>query len=128
LSEVGSHGTLEVMMRIHYAGGSELTGTDIADALMDLAEVLGRSGTARTIEIPIRNSDGGLGRSRFLVGPASQIVIETEESELEEIIDVELVLSLKQQAEAFRPHSAIHADAVDTLTWDPELDDPLGTH
>lgn len=112
------------MMRIHYAGGSELTGTEIADALMDLAEELGRSGTARTVDIPVRNADGSLGRSRFLIGPASQIVAETEDSDLPEVVDVELVAFLRRQADSFRPHPAMNAEASDTLGWDPELDPP----
>ena len=112
------------MMRIHYAGGSELTGTDIADALMDLAEELGKAGAATTVEIPVRQSDGSMGRSRFLIGPASQIVAETEHSALQEVVDEELVQDLKRQAEAFRPHSVLYEDGLETLSWDPDLDEP----
>lgn len=110
------------MMRIHYAGGSELTGTAIADALMDLAEEFGRAGTAGTVDIPVRQSDGSIGRCRLLIGPASQIAAETEGSDYEEVTDPELVAALVRRAEALRPHTALNSEAPDDLGWDPEMD------
>jgi hypothetical protein len=110
------------MMRIHYAGGSELTGTAIADAVMDLAEEFGRTGMAGTIEIPVRQPDGGIGRCRLLIGPASQIAAESEDSDFDEVTDGELVAALLRRTEALRPHAALNFDAPDTAGWDPEID------
>lgn len=110
------------MMRIHYAGGSELTGTEIADAVMDLAEEFGRTGTAGTVEIPVRRPDGSIGRCRLLIGPASQIAAESELSEYEEVTDPDLVRTLVRRAEALRPHAALNSEVPDTLGWDPEMD------
>jgi hypothetical protein len=110
------------MMRIHYAGGSELTGTTIADAVMDLAEEFGRSGTAGTVEIPVRQPDGSIGRCRLLIGPASQIAAESENSDYEEVTDPELVAALLRRAEALRPHTALNSESPDDLGWDPEVD------
>ncbi len=112
------------MMRIHYAGGSELTGDEIADALMDLAEELGRAGKASSVEIPVRSPDGSIGRCRFLIGPASQIVAETEKSDFPEVLDDELVSALLQEANALRPHMAMHTDSFDTIGWDPDTEEP----
>lgn len=112
------------MMRIHYAGGSELTGDEIADALMDLAEELGRAGKASSVEIPVRSPDGSIGRCRFLIGPASQIVSETEKSDLPEVRDDELVAALLREAKALRPHLAMHTETVETIGWDPDTDEP----
>lgn len=109
-------------MRIHYAGGSELTGTAIADALLDLAEELGRTGGATTVEIPVRQADGSVGRSRFLLGPASQIVAETEDSDLDEVSDEEVVRDLAEQANALRLHPVLQAEAADTVGWDPDTE------
>ncbi len=109
-------------MRIHYAGGSELTGTAIADAVMDLAEEFGRAGTAGTVEIPVRQEDGSIGRCRLLIGPASQIAAESEDSDFEEVTDPELVESLVRRAEALRPHIALNSDVPEHAGWDPEMD------
>ena len=109
-------------MRIHYAGGSELTGTAIADAVMDLAEEMGRTGTAGTVEIPVRQPDGGIGRCRLLIGPASQIAAESEDSDFEEVMDPQLVQALLRRAEVLRPHTAVNSEVSDTVSWDPEMD------
>lgn len=110
------------MMRIHYAGGSELTGTAIADALLALAEQLARAGSATTVDIPVRQDDGSIGRSRFLIGPASQIVAETETSGSVEIRDDELVLDLVRQANELRPHRVGATDPSDVADWDLDTD------
>ena len=106
------------MMRIHYAGGSELTGTAIADALLVLAEQLARAGSA----IPVRQHDGSIGRSRFLIGPASQIVAETEESRSEEIRDDALVSDMVRQADELRPHRVGQTETSDVIDWDLDTD------
>ena len=84
------------MERIHYATGSILTGTDIARALVDYAEALAKVGTSASVDIPARHADGTVGRANFLVGPASQLVSETEDSPFPEIEDDELVHGLRQ--------------------------------
>ena len=62
------------MDRIHYAGDSILTGTDIARALLAYAQALAVAGTSATVDIPVVNErDGSIGRSELLIGPASQL-------------------------------------------------------
>jgi hypothetical protein len=84
------------MERIYYAADSLLTGTDIARALVLYAEALAKAGSSASVDIPTRLDDGGVGNAMFLVGPASQLVTETEESDFPELIDVTLVESLRQ--------------------------------
>lgn len=85
------------MERIHYADGAILTGTDIARALMAYAEALAKRNTSATVDIPFREGEGGIGRASFLIGPASQIVAETVESDFEEVRDPALVAHLQQE-------------------------------
>ena len=87
------------MDRIHYVGDSVLTGTAIAEALLDLARALAQAQTAETVEIPTRLDDGAIGRSTLLLGPASQMVADTEESPYDEIVDEALVRRLHEQAD-----------------------------
>lgn len=79
------------MERIHYADESVLTGTDIAQGLLHYAAALARRGSSATVDIPIRKADGTIGHASFLLGPASQMVSETEESPYEEIVDPALI-------------------------------------
>jgi hypothetical protein len=113
----------QMMMRIHYAGGSGLTGTAIATSLITFAEQLARTGTAATVDIPVRNSDGTLGRSMFLIGPASQMVAEHEDSPYDEVVDEDAIRDLERRAEALRPHQALNEPAqVYDVDWDLEPD------
>ncbi|HYI34007.1 MAG TPA: hypothetical protein VEX88_11150 [Glaciibacter sp.] len=110
------------MMRIHYAGGSALTGTAIARAVVELAEQLALSGTAATLDIPMRQDDGTRGSAQLLLGPASQIVAETVETDLEEIQDGELVQEIKRRALALKSHPGLPTEPGDNIGWDPDTE------
>lgn len=103
------------MDRIRYAGESVLTGSAIAAALLEYAEVLAKANTSATLDIPIRKEDGSIGRSKFLVGPASQLVSIADESEYEELVDDDLVAHLKAETSALiqaRPVAVQHEDDI----------------
>jgi hypothetical protein len=87
------------MDRIHYAGNSVVTGTAIAEALLEYARTLAAADESATVDVPSLLPDGSVVRSMFLVGPASQLISETEPGEHDEIIDDDLVAYLKRQAE-----------------------------
>lgn len=84
------------MHRVHYAGGSVLTGDAIAAALLEYAAALARNASSATVEVPVREENGRRGVAEVLIGPASQLV-STHEPDLDddalddEILDVELV-------------------------------------
>ena len=84
------------MHRIYYAGDSILTGSEIAHALLQYAQMLAKAATAATFEIPTREEDGSVGHATLLLGPASQLIADAEQSEDEELVDVELVAQLKR--------------------------------
>lgn len=88
------------MERIHYAGGSVLTGSAIARALLEYAGALASSEESATVDIPCRHDDGSLGRANFLIGPASQLVSETEETDLDELVDPDLVATFEKETAA----------------------------
>jgi hypothetical protein len=85
------------MDRIHYAGSSVLTGTAIARALLNYAEALALSESSVTVDIPIRQEDGEVGRAAILIGPASQLFAESEDDG-EELVDEELVERITREA------------------------------
>jgi hypothetical protein len=75
------------MDRIYYAGESALTGTRIAHALLEYAQALAVADTSATVEIPVLADDGSITTAMYLVGPASQLVSETEETAFDELVD-----------------------------------------
>ena len=107
------------MQRIHYAGGDLVTGTDIADAIVDYAAALAGRRTAASIDIPVRTATGGVGRAHLLIGPASQLVTEPVESEFDELTDDELVARLRSATTALSSIRPI----VQGSTVEDEIDD-----
>ncbi|MGR0319054.1 hypothetical protein [Agromyces sp. ZXT2-3] len=83
------------MDRIHYAGGELLTGSAIADAVIEYAAALASQRTAASIDIPIRAADGTTAHAQLLIGPASQLLSEPVETDQDELQDEDLVTRLR---------------------------------
>jgi hypothetical protein len=101
------------MHRIHYAGDSILSGSAIARALLEYGEALAKVGTSATVDIPTREADGSVGRSKLLIGPASQLIADEERSEYDELVDEALVAYFDREAARLRgdlvaPRSEAH--------------------
>ncbi|MFC5792049.1 hypothetical protein EDM22_14765 [Agromyces tardus] len=112
------------MDRIRYAGGELLTGSEIAEAVVAYAAALGRSNSAASIDIPVRTNGGTTRRAHLLVGPASQLVTEPVDTDLEELVDAALVAELRAATTALVPHPLVdrmQIDDADTdeLEWPP---------
>lgn len=108
------------MDRIHYAGDSILTGTEIARALLEYAQALAVAGTSATVDIPIVNeADGSIGRSELLIGPASQLISDTEESPYDDVLDPDLVTRMYDEAARLRRHGS-HVPSAVTAVDDGE--------
>jgi len=102
------------MERIHYAGNDVLTGTSISVALLEYARALGANDKSDTIEIPAIDDEGNRVTSRFLIGPASQLVADSEVSEYEEIEDEQLVAELRRKTAALNRPGARTEPATDS--------------
>jgi hypothetical protein len=94
------------MDRIFYAGESALTGTAIAHALLEYAQALAVAETSATIEIPVLTDEGSPTTAMYLIGPASQIVAETEESTFDELVDEAAMLRLREATDSARRDGA----------------------
>jgi hypothetical protein len=97
---------------VHYAGHSVVTGTAIAEALLDYAQALAQVKGAATIQIPTVHDDGSPGRSEILVGPSSQLMSDAEASEFEEVTDETLVTYLHHEAVSLRAHGLASGSAA----------------
>lgn len=62
------------MKRIYHPGGSVVTGSDLADAVMLYAEALSNRHETDVVDIPVIIDDGSRGRAQFLIGRSSQLV------------------------------------------------------
>jgi hypothetical protein len=64
------------MKRILYAGGSFLTGDDIADAVLDYAAELANAGKAAKLVVPALDLEQQPEVVSLVVGPSSQLLAE----------------------------------------------------
>lgn len=107
----------EEMQRIYYANDSVVTGTDIARALLEYAGALARNDSSQTVSIPIRREDGSTAQAMLLIGPASQLIYEDEETDGDELRDEVLVAHLNALTAELGQPRAVPAKAAAT---DPE--------
>ena len=113
------------MKVILYAGAELMTGDDIAMGVLRYCEALAGSAVAEVIEIPVREADGSLGLATLLVGPTSQMVAKNVTSELEEVVDLEVMRQLRERTKAQRdvasfPRSAGEEVVPGTDAWEAE--------
>jgi hypothetical protein len=113
------------MELIHYAGGELITGEAITHAVLDYAKMLAKNETSAEVEIPIRREDGSLGVAQLLLGPASQLVAETIDSDLDEVTDDDLVAQLAVKSARLAEPRPVTDDAPTTSGDDLDLDDVI---
>ncbi|WP_434315581.1 hypothetical protein [Leifsonia sp. P73] len=94
------------MKRIHYASGSLLTGDAIADVLVKYAAALAVNTAAAEVRAPAILENGEVGEIMMLLGPASQILAETERFDGPELRDDDFVEGLKDRVAALGPSRA----------------------
>ncbi len=63
------------MKRIYYVSGSVITGDRTAASVLEYAQALAQRETSDTIDVPVIDEGGLVGRAQFLVGPASQLMV-----------------------------------------------------
>ncbi|QWS32526.1 hypothetical protein [Curtobacterium aetherium] len=82
------------MKYIVYGENRIMTGDAIAEAALAYAAALGENGTTDIVEIPTADADGVAVRAEILLGPASQIMVESAPDDELEPEDEDLVNEL----------------------------------
>jgi len=102
------------MKNLYYPGGSVVTGSDLADAIMLYAEALCNRRQVDVVDIPVVGVDGQLLRAQFLIGSASQLVSVTAQSMLPELVEPETLdfLTRKAQSGAMIPAAWTREEAA----------------
>jgi len=100
------------MKRIFHSGGSVVTGTDLADAVMRYAEALGNRHETDVVDIPVLADDGSQGRAQILIGASSQLMSVTSADGILELTETETTDAIlgKSRAGSF-PASLVWAGA-----------------
>ena len=101
------------MKRIFHPGGSIVTGSALADAVMLYAEALSNRRETDVVDIPVISDDGSPGRAQFLIGASSQLVSVTSADGLAELTETATTEALHLKViGGGRPPSSAWAGAV----------------
>ena len=111
------------MKVIHYGQDKLVTGDEIADALVRYAEFLAMAGLAATVDIPVLDADGNVVMASVLLGPASQIVALSEDTDASEVIDEELVADLAARTKKIGPAKATATESPEDQSLARFVDD-----
>jgi hypothetical protein len=98
---------------IHYSDDTYETGDDLAHAVVEYAKALALVDSSATIDIPFRREDATIGQLELLIGPASQIVLESSPTTAgAELRDDALVASIAHKTLLLRTdhHTALDVD------------------
>ncbi|MEC5182608.1 hypothetical protein RCH12_000038 [Cryobacterium sp. MP_3.1] len=85
------------MKRIFHPGGSIVTGTALADAVMLYAEAMSNRRETDVVDIPVITADGSHGRAQFLIGSSSQLVCVTSTESDWELTEIATTQALQDK-------------------------------
>lgn len=85
------------MKRIFYVSGSVITGDRTAAAVLAYAQALAQRETSDTIDVPVIDESGLVGRAQFLVGPASQLMVVSHQGPEHDIDDAATIEHISQR-------------------------------
>ncbi|WP_146073341.1 hypothetical protein [Cryobacterium sp. N22] len=85
------------MKRIYHPGGSIVTGSALADAVMLYAEALSNRRETDVVDIPVIAADGSHGRAQFLIGSSSQLVSVTSTDSEWELTEIATTQALQDK-------------------------------
>jgi hypothetical protein len=117
---------VEHMKRVMYAGGSFLTGDEIATVTLEMASALADATTAVQVDVPGLSESGELTEFSLLIGPASQMLTESIDGP-EDLVDPEFVASMRERLKSVLrdSHSSVTTtEEVPPLTF---VDDDVTT-
>jgi hypothetical protein len=102
--------------------GSFLTGTDIADAAMQLHVALAHRRRVDVIDIPFINGEGSRSRVQLPVGRCVDVVSEDCQPGVDELLDAPTTKSLEARSVALRDGVgvAFTAEDLSTVSWDED--------
>jgi hypothetical protein len=109
------------MKRLFYAGGSVLTGDQLADAVIRLGRALGIRGQVSVADIPIIDDAGVQGRAQLLLGRGSQLMSVTSSTSKPEVEEPGTVETLDRLASDSATTTVLPLDTSERLVID-ELD------
>jgi hypothetical protein len=94
------------MKRVTYAGTSFVTGSLLADSLLDLVAALGSHGATTSVTLPTVDEDGDVASVDLVIGPSSEVIAVDSPDRDPELVDEAAMTALDQHRAALSPPRA----------------------
>ncbi|MDR6972953.1 hypothetical protein [Leifsonia shinshuensis] len=91
------------MEKLYYAGGHIFLDDDVCDALVQYARALADVGKSDLVTVPALSDEGMQGRTRLLIGPASQLFAAPALDRGVDLTDAEATESMRDKTARLQP-------------------------
>lgn len=95
------------MKKIFHSGGSIVTGSALADAVMLYAGALGNRNETDVVDIPVVGSDGSPGRAQILIGSSGALMSVTSADGLRELIETATTDAIRDKVRSASPEASL---------------------
>ena len=101
------------MQKLYYAGGYIFLDDDVCDALVLYAKALADVGKSDLVTVPALSDEGMQGRTRLLVGPASQLFSAPALDRGVDLTDAGATQSMHDKTARLQPSKPVFEDRTD---------------
>jgi hypothetical protein len=106
------------MREVAYAGGTFVTGDDIAEALLEYAAELANAARAATVHVPARGTLGQDVDVAIVIGPSSQLMSAPSDLASDEPDGTQFLDDVHDRLEELHKRHPLGAAAPTTADWD----------
>ncbi|MFP3464125.1 hypothetical protein [Leifsonia sp. SIMBA_070] len=102
------------MQKLYYAGGHIFLDDDVCDALVMYARALADVNKSDLVTVPALSDEGMQGRTRLLIGPASQLFATPALDRGADLSDAEAVESMRDKTVHLQPSRPVFEENPET--------------
>ncbi|MGO4595017.1 hypothetical protein AB4Z18_14475 [Leifsonia sp. 2TAF2] len=101
------------MKKLYYAGGYIFLDDDVCEALVMYAKALADVGKSDLVTVPALSDEGMQGRTRLLIGPASQLFSAAALDRGVDLTDAEATRSMREKTARLQPSRPVFEETAD---------------
>jgi hypothetical protein len=101
------------MQKLYYAGGYIFLDDDVCEALVMYAKALADVGKSDLVTVPALSDEGLQGRTRLLIGPASQLFSAPALDRGVDLTDAHATQSMREKTASLQPSRPVFEESAD---------------
>ena len=101
------------MQKLYYAGGHIFLDDDVCEALVMYAQALADVGKSDLVTVPALSDEGMQGRTRLLIGPASQLFSAPALDRGHDLTDAAATQSMREKTARLQPSRPVFEEGAE---------------